>query len=703
MAVYDMGTAHGRIRIDYEGDGFRQTEEGFRRAHDSSEQAGSSFLRTAKKLGLFTSVLAAFTPGAVAMSAAVVAAGGATTAAFGAALGALGAFRAAVAPQFAAIKSVTQSYEQAQKAAAEGSADAAEKMKAYKDALAQLPSATRATAVAFIGLKEDFKNWSNSLADDTMPIFTRGINLLRRILPTLSPLVRVAASALSDFLGGIEQGVANGGLKAFIDRITEVAAVTLPAFLNSAKNIGSGLAGIFEAFLPSSGQMATNIEGLTARFAAWGQQLGSSGGFQSFMENMRTNGPQVASLLGSLGTIIGNLVATFAPFAGASVVLTTALAGIVAAIPVPVLQALALTITTVTLATRLWAAAQVIATAATKAWALANRILTISMLSIPVVALVAAIVALIAIFVLAWKNSDTFRRVVTTAFNAVKEAVLTAVGFIVKFLRNNWRLIISIMLGPLGIMVALVTKHWRQIWNFIQTAVRAILNVISNFGKGIRTTFSAIGAIVGIISGIFSRAVSAVRSRVSSLLSIVRGIPRSIRSFFSGASSWLSDAGRRIIDGLLSGIRSALGRVRSLLNSVTDMIPDWKGPERKDRKLLTKNGRVIMLSLVRGFQRELPQLKRLLGGPVTRVIQTGVVQTPQGAGGGLEFRTAAQRRTVVEGPNYKELARQLGIILNENFKTVGNGPYVIQMDGRVVTDVVNRRSGRQAAQQRRTR
>jgi hypothetical protein len=43
------------------------------------------------------------------------------------------------------------------------------------------------------------------------------------------------------------------------------------------------------------------------------------------------------------------------------------------------------------------------------------------------------------------------------------------------------------------------------------------------------------------------------------------------------------------------------------------MIPDWKGPKQKDLKLLEPTGGFIMQGLVKGFQKDIPELRRVLG------------------------------------------------------------------------------------------
>jgi hypothetical protein len=67
---------------------------------------------------------------------------------------------------------------------------------------------------------------------------------------------------------------------------------------------------------------------------------------------------------------------------------------------------------------------------------------------------------------------------------------------------------------------------------------------------------------------------------------------------FSGAGSLLSNAGRRVIDGFVNGLQSGYQRVRDTLSRLTGLLPDWKGPASRDRKILKKSGQLV----IGGFQ-----------------------------------------------------------------------------------------------------
>lgn len=181
-------------------------------------------------------------------------------------------------------------------------------------------------------------------------------------------------------------------------------------------------------------------------------------------------------------------------------------------------------------------AATIAGTVATGVMTAAQWALNVALSANPVGLVILAIVALVGVIILAWRRSETFRRIVTGAFNAVKSAASAAWNWV----KRNWPLLLAIITGPIGLAV-----RW----------------VVQNFDK---------------------------------INAKVRSIPGVIKGAFSGAGGWLRDAGRRVIQGFLDALRAGFDRVRGELNRLTNLIPDWKGPAARDRDLLKGPADLIM-------------------------------------------------------------------------------------------------------------
>jgi phage-related protein len=200
--------------------------------------------------------------------------------------------------------------------------------------------------------------------------------------------------------------------------------------------------------------------------------------------------------------------------------------------------------------------AMVAGTVATGAMTAAQWLLNAAMTANPIGLVILAIVALVAVLVIAWKKSDTFRRIVTGAFHAVVGAAVGAWNWI----KGNWPLLLAVIAGPIGLAVRWVTQ---------------------NFDK---------------------------------ISAKVRSIPGIIKGAFTGAGSWLRDAGQRIVQGLVDAVQRKFDDVRRMFQRLTNLIPDWKGPASRDRDLLKRPADLIMDGFSDSLASRFGGVQRTLGG-----------------------------------------------------------------------------------------
>lgn len=269
--------------------------------------------------------------------------------------------------------------------------------------------------------------------------------------------------------------------------------------------------------------------------------------------------------------------------------------------------------TAASLGTRIGLAALAVQTtitsAVTKAAAAAQWLLNAAMAANPITLVILAIVALVAIFVLAWKNSETFRAIVTGAWEAIKTASVAVFNFLKGFIHAVWEAIKVVFTTYFNIYKAIVIAVWTVIKTVVTGAVNGVKAVITTVWNAIKAATSAV----------WNGIKTAVETAVGRVLDIVRGIKGKITGVFAGAGSWLLDAGKKIIQGLIDGVENMIGTLKSKLKSLTDLIPKVKGPPKKDAKLLTAAGESIIQGLVDGFDRGIPKIRKTLGG-LTREI-----------------------------------------------------------------------------------
>ena len=614
--------------------------------------------------------------------AAITAVGG-LAAAFATAGLAAKAFQMAAGPQMADVAEAANLAEEAQKALAEGAEDAAEKQKAYKDALAQMPPATRAMAKEFVGLKNDHKKWSDSLSSSTMPVFTKGLQVLRRLMPLLTPFVKEAAKAFESFVDEIDRGTKGKGLEKTASSLAKLAGQNLKSLLFGLKNIAVGFGGIIKAFMPFSSTMSGGFEESTAAFAKWGQGLSKSEGFADFVALAR----QGAETLGMLAKAALKLLVALAPLIGIASVVALTLARIINALPPSVLAVLAGAIAAVVIGLKLFrvgAAAvalgsKVIQAELTKQIALWLKTKVQAAASMVRIAAAATLNA--AKTAAAWAAAAA-RATATWLATMIRVAAVTVARFVMMAARAViWAATMAaqwlIAMGPIGwiiiaviALVALIIANWDKIkawtlaiWNWIWAKIQAIgqwlldffMNwtivglVIKHWTSIKEKTVAAWNAIVSWVKGIpgkllsfflnwtivgqvikhWSQIKSGTVSKAAELVAFVRSIPGRITRALGNLGSLLRNAGVRLIRGFLNGINSMVGALRSRLSSITDMLPDWKGPARVDARILTPAGESLIGGFMRGIDAQVPVLRRQLQG-VTSDLPGMTVQTPRG-------------------------------------------------------------------------
>jgi hypothetical protein len=123
------------------------------------------------------------------------------------------------------------------------------------------------------------------------------------------------------------------------------------------------------------------------------------------------------------------------------------------------------------------AAAQKAVAGATAAWTVVQRALNLALIANPIGLIITAIGLLVVGIVIAYKKSETFRRIVDGAFRGVQAAA----AFAFNWVKNNWPLILAIITGPVGIAVLAVAKNWTAIKDGARTALKFVVDKFLGF------------------------------------------------------------------------------------------------------------------------------------------------------------------------------------------------------------------------------
>lgn len=197
----------------------------------------------------------------------------------------------------------------------------------------------------------------------------------------------------------------------------------------------------------------------------------------------------------------------------------------------------------------------------------------------------------------------TIQQVFDTVWPAIQTLVTTIVAVIADLMQTYWPQIQAVITSAMDVILSVINV----VWPFIQTVITNVMNIIQNVISVVTAAISGDwdgvwNGVKNLLQSIWDAMGNIVSSGVDAICNFVSTIPGKILDFFSNAGSLLWDAGCQIIDGLLNGIKSAVGGVWDFVSGIGDTIASLKGPKEYDLKLLIPNGGWIMDSLTIGLQ-----------------------------------------------------------------------------------------------------
>lgn len=225
--------------------------------------------------------------------------------------------------------------------------------------------------------------------------------------------------------------------------------------------------------------------------------------------------------------------------------------------------------------------------------------------------------------------------IVTAAIAAIQTAFTTAFPYIQGVVQSVFAIILTVISTTMGVIQGIITVvtsaisgNWSGVWEgikqiassiwsgiqgIVSNGINLVRNVISGVLSAISSLWSSIwNGIVSFLSGVMSRMEQAVRNGINNVVNFFRNLPGSILGALGNLGGLLVNAGHQIIDGFLSGLKSAFGKVQDFVGGIGDWIAAHKGPKAYDLALLIPNGSWIMQSLATGLEKSIPLIKSVL-------------------------------------------------------------------------------------------
>jgi TP901 family phage tail tape measure protein len=210
---------------------------------------------------------------------------------------------------------------------------------------------------------------------------------------------------------------------------------------------------------------------------------------------------------------------------------------------------------------------------------------------------------------------DLISGIFKAAWDLIVAVVRVEVDLVIAIVKIWW----DVLVGIFDVFLDLVTGHWGKAWDQVKTTVTQVWNAIKSF------LGSAWSDIEGGASRAWNALVSGVKSMASDLWGYFKSIPGMIISALGDVGHLLWNAGRKIIGGLIGGIKSMIGDVTHGIGSVVSAIksflpfsPAKQGP-LSGRGDPYYSGVSIGKKIAAGITASLPAIKSAVSGSVATI------------------------------------------------------------------------------------
>jgi TP901 family phage tail tape measure protein len=191
----------------------------------------------------------------------------------------------------------------------------------------------------------------------------------------------------------------------------------------------------------------------------------------------------------------------------------------------------------------------------------------------PIGLIIAGVVALIAVFVALYKNNETVRRIVQQVWQAIKTFFSGVFDAIVRNLKSAWESIKSATTTAMDFVKRVIEIAWNGIKTlFGLTPIGLVIRHWDTLKSATTAAFKFVRQAIQTWINFVQQTPGKVLEALQKIIQFYRELPGRILDVLKGATSWLFNIGKDIIQGLLDGAGSLLRNIGSFF---LDMLPGW--------------------------------------------------------------------------------------------------------------------------------
>jgi hypothetical protein len=420
-------------------------------------------------------------------------------------------------------------------------------------------------------LKVTLSNVAEGLAGKILP----GLNSMATAFSTqILPVVLKVADAIAPVFR-----IIIGGVKAMF------------ASFKSGEGSASGLLGIFQKIgIFGRGVFDKIVAGVHALIASFTSGTAGGSGFVGFMSRLGVIVAAVTAVVIQLAPTVGSILVT------AFHALQTVLASVFTVFNsvfnfitshTTTFGALAVAVLAMAAAFGIYQGVVLIAGVVTKAFAAVQTVLNVVLAANPIGLVVLAIVGLVAAFVFAYKNSETFRNIVIGTWNAIKATAITVFNFLQPFLVGIfdgikiyigvWVAAIKVIWDGLQILWTVAKVIFDGIKIYVGVVFDAIKLYISVWVTAVKVVWDGIKILVTVAKTVFD-AVKVAITVVLDAVKIYIGLWITAAKVLWDGIKLLATVAKTVFDGIKTTITTILDAVKGAIGTaVTVAKTVWGG------------------------------------------------------------------------------------------------------------------------------
>lgn len=215
---------------------------------------------------------------------------------------------------------------------------------------------------------------------------------------------------------------------------------------------------------------------------------------------------------------------------------------------------------------------------------------------------------------------EFFAAVVMWVWSVIGPYIMAIGGFFAEYL------------GPvISAVVSAVVAVFTWLWSMLVGIWNGIVDFISGAIKIISGTAGGISAFVTTVVGYFTSFANSITEKVNAAINVAKSIGGAISGALSGAGTWLYDAGKSIIQGLINGLdnmwQSLKDKASSIAGSIRDFFPfspAKTGPLSGSGSPDIAGSKIVSM-VADGMDAQIPDLRSVTGS-VASALQLGVDQ-----------------------------------------------------------------------------